>query len=231
MNESETVKFCVVVPGFQEERHIGEVVTGIREYCPTVIVVDDGSTDRTADVAEAAGAVILKHEVNKGKGAALETGYEYALESGFEVVIAMDADGQHDPADLPGFLEVYRKTGAPVVLGNRMHDPQAMPFVRRMTNRFMSWLLSREMGVRVPDTQNGFRLFHRDVIPYLVTESERFAADSEVLLNLAKHGVRIESAPIKVIYRDEKSKIRPVRDTIRFFGMLRRWRRKQRESS
>ena len=102
-----------------------------------------------------------------------------------------------------------------------------MPFIRRMTNRFMSWLLSREMGQRVPDTQSGYRLYAREVLGMLKVDSARFAAESEVLLSLSDEGVKIGSSPIQVIYSDEKSKINPVRDTMRFFQMLHDYRGKR----
>lgn len=228
MTASPDRRFCVVVPAYQEEGRIGSAVRGIREYCPDVIVVDDGSADRTAAEAREAGATVLVHERNLGKGRAVETGTKHAAEGGFAFVIAMDGDGQHDPADIPGFVKTFERTGAALVVGNRMGNRQAMPLVRRWTNLYMSWLLSRRMGQRVPDTQSGFRLYRADVLPYLSTECDRFAADSEVLLLVAEKGYRIGSVPIHVIYRDEKSKIRPIRDTIRFFAMLHRYERGRR---
>jgi glycosyltransferase involved in cell wall biosynthesis len=213
--------WCVLVPAYQEAGRIGRTVAAIREHCDKVIVIDDGSGDRTAEEAGAAGAQVIRHPRNLGKGAALHTGFEHALQQNYEFLITMDGDGQHDPADIPAFIAAFDRTQAPVVVGNRMDDPATMPLVRRCTNRYMSWLLSRRMGQRVPDTQNGFRLYARAAFPLLVaTVCTGFAAESEVLLKLAGSGLRIASAPVKIIYRDEKSKIRPVRDTIRFFRML-----------
>lgn len=217
--------FCIIMPAFHEAAHIADVVRRVKQVCPDVIVVDDGSGDATAAEAESAGATVLKHAVNQGKGAAIITGCRHALEQGYELAVVMDADGQHDPGDIPAFLDAYRATGDKVIIGNRMGGAAAMPFVRRMTNRFMSWLLSRRMQQKVPDTQSGFRLYARDVLGMLDVESKRFAAESEVLLNLAEQGIRIGSVPIRVIYGDERSKINPVRDTFRFFGMLRRHKR------
>ena len=217
---------CALVPAFDEGDHVAETVRGILAVCPNVVVVDDGSRDETAARAEAAGATVLRHETNRGKGAALRTGLLYAEEHGFEFVITMDADGQHDPRDLPRFLETYRREQCPVLVGNRMDNPRAMPIVRRLTNRFMSWLLSRRMGQRVPDTQSGYRLYRNDVFALAATQASGFAAESEVLLNIAARGIRIRSVPIRVIYREETSQIRPVRDTIRFLGMLRRCRKR-----
>lgn len=216
---------CVVIPALNEEQRIAAVVHGVKGIISQVIVVDDGSRDGTARVAEAAGATVLKHDLNRGKGAALETGFRYARESGFGFVITMDGDGQHDPADLTRFAEAHVRTGIPVLVGNRMADAGHMPLVRRLTNRFMSWLLSREMRQSVPDTQCGYRLFRCDVLPCKSAESTRFAAESEILLQLADQGVVIGSVPVATIYRDEKSKINPFKDTLRFFGMLHRYRR------
>jgi len=216
----------IVIPAFREERRIGAVVAAARQHGYPVVVVDDGSPDGTASAAEAAGAIVLRHERNRGKGAAQRTGFEYVRQNGGEAVVCLDADGQHDPAEIPKFVEAYRRTGLPVLVGNRMFNPEGMPLVRRWTNRFMSALLSREMNQYVPDTQCGYRLFACEVTPFMAGRAERFDSDSEVLLMLAARGVRIGAVRIRTIYRDEKSKIRPVRDTIRFFRMLRRWRRR-----
>jgi glycosyltransferase involved in cell wall biosynthesis len=218
---------AVIIPGYNEGARIGAVVRAVRAYFPDVIVVDDGSADDTAGQAEAAGATVLRHSENRGKGVALNTGFAHARQKAFEYVITMDADGQHSPADLPGFVARYRAGEADVLVGNRMADPRTMPLIRRLTNRFMSWLLSRKMGQRVPDTQNGYRLYRTDLIPDMSSGSARFAAESEILLALAGAGVRIGSAPTRVIYGDEKSKIHPVTDTLRFFRMLRAYERRQ----
>jgi glycosyltransferase involved in cell wall biosynthesis len=223
------VNLCVIVPAYCEQGRIGAVVRGIRRYCERVLVVDDGSTDATGSEAERSGAEVVRHATNRGKGVALESGFAYARSEGVECVVTMDADGQHDPADLPRFIECYARTGAPVIIGSRMHAADSMPFVRRMTNRFMSWLLSRRMKQKVPDTQSGYRLYSCDVLEGITVGAERFAAESEILLTLAAKGVRMASVPIRVIYRDERSKISPFRDTLRFFGMLARYGRHKQE--
>jgi len=221
MAEIKESSFCVVVPAYREAGRIGVVVRGILPHCPRVIVVDDGSGDATAEEARRAGAEVLVHELNRGKGAALETAFSHAMAQGFEFLITMDADGQHAAEDIPAFLDAYRQQNVPVIIGNRMADPRSMPLIRKLTNRFMSWLLSREMGQRVPDTQNGYRLYRCDVLDSVQVSSARFAAESEILLELAARGVHMGSVPIQVIYRDEKSKISPLRDAIRFLRMLR----------
>lgn len=219
-HKTKPLKWCALIPAYSEEAHIGAVVTAARAQGGDVLVVDDGSPDATASVAEAAGAVVIRHSVNQGKGAALATGYKAASERDYEVVVTLDADGQHDPAELPKFIDVYQRTGIPVLIGNRMADAESMPFVRRCTNRFMSWLLGRLMGCYIPDTQCGYRLYRADVLQWVGTGSQGFAAESEVLLRLATRGVRMDSIRIRTIYGNEKSKIRPGRDTLRFVRML-----------
>lgn len=223
------LRCCAVVPAYHEEKRIADVVRRIRAHCPDVVVVDDGSGDGTAAAAGAAGAIVVRHAVNQGKGAALNTGFRYAREHGYEVLVTLDADGQHDPDELPKFLEAYRRTGIPVLIGSRMAEVATMPLVRRVTNRIMSGLLSRMMGQYVPDTQCGYRLYRCDILPLVSAGSQRFAAESEVLLRLAQRGVRMDAVRIRTIYGDEKSKIHPGADTVRFFGMLLRFRLEQRK--
>ena len=215
---------CAILPAYKEEKNVRKTVEEVLQYVSDVLVVDDGSPDGTAEEARKTEAVVLVHEVNRGKGSALQTGFEYAAEHGYEYVITMDSDGQHAPSDIPVFVEAYVRTGIPVLIGNRMVDTSSMPRLRRWTNRFMSRLLSRRMGQFIADTQNGFRLYHRDVLPFLDVESTGYAAESEVLLRLAERGVRMDSVPVKTIYGDEVSDIHPVRDTMRFFRMLNRRR-------
>jgi glycosyltransferase involved in cell wall biosynthesis len=216
---------CVIIPAYLEEKRIRAVVQNVRQYIDHIMVVDDGSPDKTSAEASAAGAIVLRHEKNLGKGTALNTGFAYAAKNNFDFIITLDADGQHDPADIPAFVAAYRQSGAAALVGNRMADPQGMPFIRRLTNRFMSWYLSRQMGQYVPDTQCGYRLYSVSVLPCLATEASRYAAESETLLRLAAHKVKIGHVPIRVIYRGEKSKIRPLGDTLRFFAMIRRFRK------
>jgi glycosyltransferase involved in cell wall biosynthesis len=213
--------FAVVLPAFNEAGRIGAVVKAVRGYSLHVVVVDDGSGDATAAEAEAAGAIVVRHGKNRGKGVALQSGMDHVAGMGLACVITMDSDGQHAPEDIPAFLDGYLSSGAPVVMGNRMAgDTSVMPRDRYLTNRFMSWLLSCRMGQRVPDTQCGYRLYRLDMLPYLRTRSGGFAAESEVLIRISRGGFKIASVPIRVIYGTEVSKIRPVRDTFRFIGML-----------
>ena len=211
---------CVIIPAYQEAAAIQAVARAVRAQGLAAVVVDDGSADATAAEAEKGGALVLRHAHNQGKGVALRTGFDYAKQRGYEAVITLDGDGQHDPADIPTFLAAYARGGVEVLVGNRMTDAARMPRTRRLTNRFMSWLLSRMMGQTVPDTQCGYRLFRCDALPELPLTSARYAAESEILLELANRGARIGSVPIRTIYRDEISRINPVIDTGRFCVMM-----------
>ncbi len=225
------LKTCVLIPAYKEEAHIAAVVREVLDYCPDVIVIDDGSPDDTDKAAAAAGATVLEHVHNQGKGAALQTGFDYAREQGYDLALTMDADGQHAPSDIPAFLQAYERTHSPVLVGNRMGNVADMPRLRRFVNRFMSDLLSRVMGQHVPDSQCGFRLYHRSAFPEGLpdTASRRFAAESEILLRLSLQGRKIGAVTIQTIYGDEKSKVNPLTDTFRFFRMLRRFRKIKKE--
>ena len=224
-------KTCVLIPAFKEAAHVAAVVGEVRGYCPDVVVIDDGSPDDTAQVAAAAGAIVLAHVHNQGKGAALQTGFDYAREQGYDLAITLDADGQHAPSDIPAFLQAYARTRSPVLIGNRMGNPAGMPWLRRFVNRFMSAKLSRVMGQHVPDTQCGYRLYHRSAFPAgpCDAHSRRFAAESEILLRLSLQGRKIGAVTIQTIYGNEKSKINPLADTLRFFRMLRRFKKIKKE--
>jgi len=219
-----------VVPACNEGAHIRSVIADILAHLDHVIVIDDGSSDDTTEQAQAAGAEVIRHEVNQGKGMALKHGFDRAREQGYTLIICLDGDGQHDPGSIPDFIEAYERTGIPVLVGNRMTDVRGMPLVRRLTNRFMSRMLGHYMKQYVPDTQCGYRLYRTDVLPFVTAHSGGFAAESEILLYIADRGIRMGSVRVKTIYGDEKSKINPLRDTARFIQMIRRYRRTRRRT-
>lgn len=220
--------YLVVLPAYMEESTIGGLVRKLREMRLNVVVVDDGSGDDTARVAEEAGAHVIRLTANQGKGTALSAGFAYAIQEGYDAVETMDADGQHDPDDVLRFFDTYNRTGIPVLIGNRTLDRNRMPFLRRCVNRYMSHLLNRHMSQYIADTQNGFRLYQTDVISMVSSDSGGFAAESEILLQLDEIGIRMGSVPVAAVYRGEHSHIRPLRDTRLFFQMLRRFLRKSR---
>ena len=189
-----------------------------------MLVVDDGSTDNTEFEARAAGVEVVKHFANQGKGAAIKTGLHIlSTRASVEYVLILDGDGQHLPEEIPAFIEAANDTHAAMLVGNRMSDTRTMPFVRKMTNRFMSAQISGVCGQDIPDTQCGFRMFHRDLAAALCeTESSKYDFETEMLVIAARRGGPIAAVPVSTVYGDEVSKIHPLRDTIRFFQLMHR---------
>ena len=226
---------AAVIPAYQDEKHIGDIVRRTRKQLERVVVVDDGSTDQTAQRARDAGAEVIVHDQNQGKGEAIKTGLAHwfgaanpSAEGGdghIAWAILLDSDGQHLPEEIDRFLLAAASVTRPTFfIGNRMDDVARMPFVRRVVNRYMSSQISRVCGQKVPDTQCGFRMVDRELAPDLLGGGHRFDYDTEVLIIASRKGYRIESVPISTVYSDEVSKIHPVRDALRFFKLMRRYK-------
>ncbi|MDQ6624315.1 MAG: glycosyltransferase family 2 protein [Verrucomicrobiota bacterium] len=217
---------AAVIPAFCEEKYVGEVAARTLEQVDHVLVVDDGSSDQTAARARAAGAEVIVHERNLGKGEAIKTGLRHWLERALPHVIILDADGQHRPEEIARFIAAAAR-GAELLVGTRMNDVREMPLVRRIVNRWMSQTISRAVGQDVPDTQCGFRMLSARVIPLLLDGAERFDYETEMLFVVSRKGFRIDAVPISTVYSDEVSSIHPIRDTLRFFKLMRRYRQKK----
>jgi glycosyltransferase involved in cell wall biosynthesis len=196
-----------LVPGYQEGPRIGAVVDGARAFLP-VVVVDDGSTDDTASRAETAGATVLVQRPNAGKGAALRAGFRFALERDAAAVVTLDADGQHDPAEIPLFLESFARTRPELVLGRRDFDD--MPPVRRIANTLGGWIFSAAVGRRVADNQSGYRLIGRRLMTAMLDSTDSgFAFEVEMIARCIALGLPMTEVPIRTIYAGEPSHIRP----------------------
>jgi glycosyltransferase involved in cell wall biosynthesis len=214
-----------VIPAYQDEKHIGDIVRRTRERLDHVFVIDDGSSDQTGQRARDAGAEVIVHNQNRGKGDAIKTGLEHCLDRDGTWVILLDSDGQHLPEEIDRFLSAAASAAQPTFLiGNRMNDAATMPFIRRVVNRYMSRQISRVCKQEIPDTQCGFRMLDRYLIPQLLGGGDRFDYDTEVLIIASRKGYRIESVPITTVYTDQVSKIRPLRDAIRFLKLMWRYR-------
>ncbi len=227
---------AAVIPAYQDEKHIGDIVRRTREQLDHVLVIDDGSRDQTAQRAREAGAEVIVHDQNRGKGEAIKTGLEHWLAAaspssgGFDReikwVTLLDSDGQHLPEEIDQFIAAAASTTKPTFfIGNRMNDLAGMPFIRRVVNRYMSKRISRVCGQKIPDTQCGFRMLDRRLIPEVLGGGHRFDYDTEVLIIASRKGYGIESVPITTVYSDQVSKIHPVRDAFRFFRLMWRYRK------
>lgn len=211
----------VVIPAYNEAARLTVLLEQLKEKNLSVLVIDDGSRDNTSSIVEKNAQVALKNKRNMGKGMALKKAINHLRErDGVDYIITMDADGQHSPADIDSFLEEAAR-GAYFVVGNRMHNPLGMPKIRVITNKIMSWLISKLVRQEIPDTQCGFRLIKREVLDKIDIQTNKFEIESEILIKAARENFPIKSIPIKSIYfKNQRSKIRPLRDTIRFIKFI-----------
>ncbi len=213
---------AVVIPCYNESATIRDIVVSVRAFVATVFVINDGSTDDTAQTARNAGAIVLSQSTRRGKGAALRLGMDAARKERFSYALCMDGDAQHAAADIPGFFACCERTGASLVIGNRFQSAGPMPWVRRVVNYAMTWILSWVAGARLLDTQCGFRLLRLSLLSAIQTQTEHFEFESEFLIEVIRSGERFEFIPIQTIYRSEQSKIRPLNDTARWIHWLAR---------
>lgn len=220
------MKCAAVIPCFNEDKTIVSVVLALRQHLDVVIVVDDGSTDNTALRAKDAGALVIHHEHNRGKGAALQSGLSQILSLGFEWGVTLDGDGQHLPADIPEFLRRVEQTGARLIIGNRMHNSRSMPWLRRHVNRWMSRKLSQYAGHYLPDTQSGFRLIDLQTWASLRLSAQHFEVESEMLMAFLTNRHTVEFVPIHTATSMRKSHIHPVTDSLRWW----KWWRKTKKN-
>ena len=219
------LKAAAIIPAYREEKHIGDVVRRTRQQLDHVLVVDDGSNDQTVQRAREAGAEVIVHSQNRGKGEAIKTGLRHWLDRQFTHIVVLDADGQHLPEEIDRFIAAAASAAEPsFFLGNRMNNLTGMPFIRRVVNRYMSRRISLLSAQQIPDTQCGFRMLDRQLIPELLGGANRFDYETEMLIIASRNGYRIESVPITTVYSDEVSNIQPMRDALRFFKLMQRYK-------
>lgn len=232
LNHVNGYEICAVIPAFNNEASIAHVVKQTQQEIDHVIVVDDGSADRTGHLAEDAGASVIRIPENRGKGNALRIAFRHALANDFDAVITLDADLQHDPSEIPRLISHHKTTGAAIVVGNRLHVRKEIPRIRYIPNRIGALVFSWFMGQPVGDSQCGFRLYDREVIENIPILNDGYEAESDILLRAHKRGYRISFVPIKPIYFPDhrhRSYYRPVKDTFRIsiiFLMNLFWKRR-----
>ena len=227
---SVNTKTAVVIPVYRHSGRLGGVIEGVSEFLPRerILVVDDGSPapmvpggKTPRQLARDMGCRAMYHRRNLGKGAALRTGFDFWARYGMEWVLTLDADGQHDPAELEKFARFTKSGEADLVIGSRMGDLSSMPWDRRFSNRFSSLLLSLAAGQRIEDAQCGYRLVRLASIAGIDWREEGYVFESEMIVRLARRGRRIVFVPVRTIYAaDQPSSINRVPETLRFLRML-----------
>jgi glycosyltransferase involved in cell wall biosynthesis len=213
---------AAIIPAYNAGAHLAAVIDSVSRYVPRgrIVVVDDGSTDDTRAVAGRAGVVVEAHPQNRGKGAAIRSGIARASTLGVACAILLDADGQHNPDEIPAFVAKERETGADMVVGNRLVDSANMPWLRLATNHVTSAVVSALAGQRVPDSQNGYRLIRLALFSRFPLTTSRYEIESEMIIRAGRAGGKIASVPVETIYGAETSFINPLVDTGRFLRMV-----------
>jgi len=205
----------IILPAYNEEKNIGRVIRGLlntqiaridgEDYADIeIVVVDDGSSDRTGEIAQQEGAVVLRHEINRGQGAALQTGNEYAFHKGAEVVVHFDADNQFNPADIVGAVRALKSQALDVILGSRFLDSRSrIPWFKRYVvfpvSRWINYVFT---GLRLSDVHNGFRVLSRNALQKLHITHDGMAHNSEIIAQLKKHNLKFTEYPVKVVYHE-----------------------------
>lgn len=190
---------CVVIPAYNESSKIINVISEVKRYCNNIIIVDDGSKDNTYNLAKQTGATVLKHSVNLGKGAALKTGCDYALSSGARKIIVLDADGQHDPKEIPRFLDSLDEHE--IVFGYRK-GKEVMPKVLRFGNFFINKTMSSLFKVSIIDSQCGYRAFTANAYKKVRWNADDYYMETEMIIKTGKNKLKYQQIPIETIYSD-----------------------------
>jgi glycosyltransferase involved in cell wall biosynthesis len=217
------MKIIALIPGYNEAERIGAVIEAARTFLE-VVVVDDGSSDDTARVAEAAGATVLRQVPNQGKGAALKRGFRWAMENGADAVLMLDADGQHDPAEIPKFLTAHTTNNSDLIIGYRNFSE--MPFKRKVANTVGRASISWAMGQKILDNQSGYRMVSRRLMQATLESDEAgFEFEVDMVVLCIRRGMRLDWVPIRTIYAGEGSHIKPWHHIKNFFRVVRKTRR------
>lgn len=205
-------KISVIIPAYNAGSTIQQVIKGALKYVSTVMVADDGSDDNTAEAASLTGAEVIRIDRNKGKGYALQLLFKKAIEEGYDAVISIDADTQHDPDDIPKFINAHKEHPEDLIVGSRMHEKEKIPRGRYNSMHIARFFISLAANQFIEDTQCGFRLYPLSLIKKFHLTTERYATETEILIKTGDSGAKIRTVKINTIYGVNISHFRPVRD-------------------
>jgi len=225
--ETGWIKLALLIPAYNEEKYIEEVIENSSKYEMDIIIIDDGSIDSTASIVESLIPAydpylkLIRHSRNLGKGQALITGFEYIKKNNYFGVITLDADGQHDTKEIINFLEVIIKKDPDLIIGDRLGNTAGMPFIRLATNVFTSWIISKIAGKKISDVQSGYRYLKTGALKKIKLKTKNFDTEPEIILRAGWFDMKVLNVPIKTIYHDDfVSYVNPVKDTIKFFKLV-----------
>jgi glycosyltransferase involved in cell wall biosynthesis len=199
------------IPAYNEETTIAQVILKARDYVDKVIVCDDGSQDMTGRIAASLGAEVVRHPNNLGKGATLRTLFQTSLDAGAKVVVTLDGDGQHDPAEIPVVIRPILEGTADISIGTRFHGNNKVPLYRRAGNEFLNMLTNMGTRIKIADTQSGFRAYSRRAIEEIDVREDGMGVDSQILLDARKNKLKITESIVSVTYRGQTSTHHPIR--------------------
>ncbi|MFC1557880.1 glycosyltransferase family 2 protein [candidate division KSB1 bacterium] len=216
------VNFCVVVPVYNEADHLQSLIGSLNNHlsCGQIIIVDDGSSDGTPRILKKSPVISVIQDKNHGKGYALRKGFNKALEIGFDWILTMDGDMQHNPDDIASFTTRAQEGGCDIILGSRMADISTMPYQRIISNTLASLLITLRTGQKIKDSQCGYRMIHRRVLENISLNNDGYMMESELLIKAGLKDFIIDSVPVQTIYNESKSAIKPVKDSLLFLIVI-----------
>lgn len=213
------VKTIALICAYNEEKSIRSIINKTSKYVDAVLVVNDGSSDNTSREIKRTKAILIDHKINRGKGEALKSGFSFIKRKNYDLLVMLDADGQHDPKEIPKLIRELNK-GYDIIIGTRKKSKSRMPIIRRCTNFITSLIVSLIIAQKVKDSQSGFRVMKTKILKNIELVSKRYDLESEILVKASRKGYKIGHASIKTIYGDETSKIHPIKDTFRFIRLI-----------
>ncbi len=215
------MKILAVIPSYDVAKYIEKVINDTRKYLDDILVVDDGSSDDTYEIALSCDVHVIRHKGNIGKGSALKTGFAYAIKNDYKLVITLDGDGQHNPKYIPDFISAYENTGADLIIGSRESDKADMPFPRRCSNILTSRILSGFLHTKIEDSQSGYRLIRTNLLKKIKLISKNYQLETEIIIKAVKAGFKVGFVPIKVIYGPKfNTSIKGWVDTFRWIRLV-----------